>query len=56
MSKGIIFGLSFIFVGISFLIMSLGFIKNKYIVYDGGLLFILSVIFFLIGFRDVIFT
>lgn len=56
MSKGIIFGLSFIFVGISFLIMSLGFIKNKYIGYAGCLLFILSIMFFLIGCRDVIFT
>lgn len=56
MGRGIIFGLCFILVGISFLIMLVGFIKNKYIVYAGGLLFIASVILFLISFKEVLFT
>lgn len=56
MSETIIVGLTFILVGISFLIMSLGIIKNKYVVYAGGLLFIMALVLFLIGFRDVMFT
>ena len=56
MSKAIVIGVTFILVGISFLIMSLGCIKNKYIVYLGGLLFIAALIIFFIGFSDVIFV
>ena len=56
MSKAIVIGVTFILVGISFLIMSLGCIKNKYIVYLGGLLFIAALIIFFIGFSDVMFT
>lgn len=56
MSKAIVMGVSFILVGISFLIMSLGCIKNKYIVYLGVALFIGALVLFLIGFSDVIFT
>lgn len=56
MSKAIIVGLTFILVGLSFMIMSLGFIKNKYVVYAGGLLFIMALVLFLIGFKDVMFA
>ena len=55
MSKGILLSLSFILAGISFLIMSVGCIKNKWRVYAGGLMFIIAVALFLIGFGDVMF-
>ena len=56
MSKAMIIGLCFILAGISFLIMALGCIKNKWIVLLGGLMFILALVLFLIGFSDVMFT
>lgn len=55
MSKAIILSLCFILAGVSFLIMSVGCIKNKWIVYVGGLMFIVAVALFLIGFGDVMF-
>ena len=56
MSKGIIISIWLITMGISFLIMSVGCIKNKWIVLAGGVLFMVSVVLFLIGFNDVLFT
>lgn len=56
MSKAMIMGLCFILVGISFLTMLLGCIKNKYIVILGGVLFIIAVVLFLVGFSDIIFV
>lgn len=56
MSKAIIVGLTFILVGISFLVMSLGCIKNKWIVLSGVVIFIAALMLFLIGFKDVMFT
>ena len=55
MSKAIILSLCFIMAGVSFLIMSIGCIKNKYIVYFGVLLFIGALVLFLVGFSDIIF-
>lgn len=56
MGKGIVACICLILVGISFLIMSLGCIKNKWIVFGGVLLFIIALIYFLISFKDVMFT
>lgn len=56
MNKAMILSLCFIMVGVSFLIMSIGCIKNKYIVYFGALLFIGALVLFLIGFNDIIFV
>lgn len=56
MSNALNVGLTFILVGISFLIMSLGCIKNKWIVISGAVIFIATLMLFLIGFKDVIFV
>ena len=56
MNNVAIMGICFIMVGISFLIMSVGCIKNKWIVGIGILLFIGALVLFLIGFSDVIFV
>lgn len=56
MSKATILIMCFIIVGISFLIMSVGCIKNKYIVILGVLLFVVALVMFMFGFKDVLFT
>lgn len=56
MDKELILSLSFILTGISFLIMSVSCIKNKWIVFIGTLLFIIAIVVFLVGFSDVIFV
>lgn len=56
MNKAVILSLCFIMTGISFLIMSLGCIKNKWIVISGAVIFIAALVLFLIGFSDVIFV
>lgn len=49
-------GASLIMMGISFIIMSFGCITNKYVVYFGLLLAIISIVFFLVGNNDLIFV
>ena len=56
MSEAVTVGITFILVGISFLIISLGCIKNKWIVITGAVIFIAALMLFLIGFKDVMFT
>ena len=48
-------GVSLILMGFSFIIMSFGCITNKYVVYFGLLLAIISIVFFLVGNNDLIF-
>ena len=48
-------GISLIIMGFSFLIMSFGCITNKYVVYFGLLLAIISIVLFLVGNNDLIF-
>ena len=56
MNKILTMGLCFILTGISFIIMSVGCIKSKYIVIIGALLFVAALVLFLVGFNDVIFV
>lgn len=48
-------GISLIIMGFSFIIMSFGCITNKYVVYFGLLLAVISIVFFLVGNNDLIF-
>ena len=56
MKEFLMISTSLIMMGVSFLIMSLGCITNKYIIYIGLLLAIASVILFLVGGSNLIFV